>query len=399
MIKIPAFGIPDYRNLWAGAAFNQQGMSGEQVVLGLLVYQFTQSTAWVGVMLAVYFLPFFIFGIVSGAVADRLDRRALLRRVEALIAMNMVIFAVVLALDLAALWVVIAFTLISGGLRALHQPARLSYAYDIVGGDKVVSGLGLLNLGSRAGQLIGALAAGAVMDRHGGSASFLILASGHGLAFLFFLRLRTAGQAAVTAQVPMGQNIREYISELRGNRLLVMLLAVTAAVEIFGFSFATALPELATTRLQIGAGGLGMLHAARAIGGMIAGLALTFMGALQRRGLAYIGVIFTFGASLMLVSADSPLLATLAAVAFIAVAAAASDILTQSMMQLAVPNALRGRAMGVWVLAIGFGPLGHLEMGGLTEMLGLGPALFTNGAALLVVGVVVAIAVPRLRQL
>lgn len=399
MIKIPAFGIPDYRNLWAGAAFNQQGMSGEQVVLGLLVYQFTQSTAWVGVMLAVYFLPFFIFGIVSGAVADRLDRRALLRRVEVLIAMNMVIFAVVLALDLAALWVVIVFTLISGSLRALHQPARLSYAYDIVGGDQVVSGLGLLNLGSRAGQLIGALAAGAVMDRYGGSAAFLILASGHGLAFLFFLRLRTAGQAAVTAQVPMGQNIQEYISELRANRLLVMLLAVTAAVEIFGFSFATALPELATTRLQIGADGLGMLHAARAVGGMIAGLALTFMGALQRRGLAYIGVIFTFGASLMLVSADTPLLATLAAVAFIAVVAAASDILTQSMMQLAVPNALRGRAMGVWVLAIGFGPLGHLEMGGLTELLGLGPALFANGAALFVVGVIVAIAVPRLRQL
>ena len=97
MINIPAFRIADYRNLWAGAAFNQQGMSGEQVVLGLLVFQFTQSTAWVGVMLAVYFLPFFVFGIVSGAVADRLDRRSLLRRIEALIAINMIIFAVVLA--------------------------------------------------------------------------------------------------------------------------------------------------------------------------------------------------------------------------------------------------------------------------------------------------------------
>jgi len=111
------------------------------------------------------------------------------------------------------------------------------------------------------------------------------------------------------------------------------------------------------------------------------------------------GVIFAFGASLMLLSADSPLLATLAAVAIVAGAAAASDILTQSMMQLAVPNALRGRAMGVWVLAIGFAPLGHLEMGGLAELLGSGPALFANGAALLVVGVIVAIAVPRLRQL
>ncbi len=399
MINIPAFAIADYRKLWAGSAFNQQGMSGEQVVLGLLVFQFTQSTAWVGVMLAVYFLPFFVFGIVSGAVADRLDRRALLRRVEALIIINMVVFAAVLALDLAALWVIIVFTLITGGLRALHQPARLSYAYDIIGGDKIVSGLGLLNLGSRTGQLIGALAAGAVMARYGGAAAFLVLASGHGLAFIFFLRLRTVGKAAVTDRVPLRQNIREYVVELRANHLLLMLVAVTAAVEIFGFSFATALPELASTRLNLGADGLGMLHAARAVGGMIAGLGLTFMGALQRRGLAYLGVIFSFGASLMLLSADSPLLATLVVVALVAGAAAASDILTQSMIQLAVPNALRGRAMGVWVLAIGFGPLGHLEMGGLAEMLGLGPALFTNGAALLAVGVIVNIVAPRLRQL
>ena len=399
MINIPAFAIADYRKLWAGSAFNQQGMSGEQVVLGLLVFQFTQSTAWVGVMLAVYFLPFFVFGIVSGAVADRLDRRALLRRVEALIIINMVVFAAVLALDLAALWVIIVFTLITGGLRALHQPARLSYAYDIIGGDKIVSGLGLLNLGSRTGQLIGALAAGTVMARYGGAAAFLVLASGHGLAFIFFLRLRTVGKAAVTDRVPLRQNIREYVVELRANHLLLMLVAVTAAVEIFGFSFATALPELASTRLNLGADGLGTLHAARAVGGMIAGLGLTFMGALQRRGLAYLGVIFSFGASLMLLSADSPLLATLVVVALVAGAAAASDILTQSMMQMVVPNALRGRAMGVWVLAIGFGPLGHLEMGGLAEMLGLGPALFTNGAALLAVGVIVNIVAPRLRQL
>jgi hypothetical protein len=44
-------------------------MSGEQVAFGLRVFQFTQSTAWVGVMLAVYFLPFFVFYIVSDVVA------------------------------------------------------------------------------------------------------------------------------------------------------------------------------------------------------------------------------------------------------------------------------------------------------------------------------------------
>ena len=178
-----------------------------------------------------------------------------------------------------------------------------------------------------------------------------------------------------------------------------MLLAVTASVEIFGFSFATALPELATTRLNLGADGLGMLHAARAVGGMAAGLALTFMAAFHRRGLAYIGVIFAFGASLMLLSFASSLAVTSAAVAIVAIAAAASDILTQSMMQLAVPNELRGRAMGVWVLAVGFGPVGHLEMGSLAASIGVGAALFANGAALLIIGIIVIIATPRLRQL
>ena len=49
----------------SGSDLQLTGQSGEQVVLGLLVYQFTQSTAWVGVMLAVYFLPFFVFGIAA----------------------------------------------------------------------------------------------------------------------------------------------------------------------------------------------------------------------------------------------------------------------------------------------------------------------------------------------
>ncbi|MBL4721710.1 MAG: MFS transporter [Alphaproteobacteria bacterium] len=399
MIKFPAFKIADYRKLWAGAAFNHQGQSGEQVVLGLLVFEATQSTAWVGVILAAYFLPFFIFGMASGAVADRLDRRSLLRRIEVLIIINMTLFAAALAMGYASHGLLIVFALIAGGLRALHQPARVSYAYDIVGGDHIVSSLGLLNLAGRTGQLIGALAAGAVMAKFGASTALLALAAGHGIALCFFLQLREPGTFAAVQRVPLGQNLREYAQELRGNHILLMLVAITALVEIFGFSFATALPELATTRLNMGAEGLGLLHAARATGGIIAGLGLSLLGALQRRGLAYIGVIVAFAASLMMLSAETTLEFTVCAVILVSGAATASDVLTQSMMQLAVPNALRGRAMGVWVLAIGFAPVGHLEMGALASTIGVGDALLVNGAALLAIGLVVIFAAPRLRTL
>ena len=399
MTRLPAFRNPDYRRLWLGAAFNQQGSSGEHVVLGLLVFQLTQSTGWVGAILAVYFLPLFVFGMLSGDVADWMDRRALLRRIELAIVVNLACFAALLYTGFRPLWLIVLFTLLTGSLRALHQPVRVSYAYDIVGGDHVVAGLGLLNLGSRTGQLIGALLAGWVMHRFGAAAAILALAGGHVVAFVCFARLRSTGQAASKAHAPIGRNLREFAVELRGNTILLMLVLVTAAVEVFGFSFATALPELATGRLSLGADGLGYLHAARASGGIVAGLTLALMGQMQRRGLTYLFVIFAFGVSILLLSADSSAFLTVAAVCLVAAMATASDVLTQSMMQLSVDNALRGRAMGVWVLAVGFAPVGHLQMGALSVAIGLSNALAVNGAVLLAIGLIVALAAPRLRRL
>lgn len=400
MFGLQAFGDADYRRLWAGAAFNQQGMAGEQVLFGLLAYQVTQSTAAVGIVLGIYFVPFFVFGMLSGAIADRIDRRRLLRGIEVAIAVNLCAFAAILWLGPDLLWPIAAFALAGGALRALHQPVRVSYAYDIVGDQQIVAALGLLNIGSRTGQLVGALVAGTVMDRLGAPAALLTIAAGHGVAALLFLGLRSAGVAAAPDRAPLRQNLQEYLAELRRNRLLLLLVAITAAVEVFGLSFITALPELATARLAAGADGLGWLHAARASGGIAAGLVLALTAGLrQRRGVVYLWVIGGLGGGLLFLSAESPLEVTLAAVFLVAGLAAASDVLTQSMMQLSVGNALRGRAMGVWVLAVGFGPLGHLEIGFLAEHAGVTGALFANGLILLALSGLLAVGAPRLRQL
>ena len=399
VIGNPAFKIADYRRLWIGAACNHLGMSGEQVVLSLLVFQITESTAWVGTLLAVYYSPLLVFGVVSGAVSDWLDRRTLLRGVELTIAANLGLFGALLAMGLSHLWLLLVFALVAGCLRATHQPLRSSYAYDIVGGEQVVAGLGLLSLGTRFGQLVGALMAGVVMQRLGTPAAFFALACVHGISFLLFSRLASAGAAAETERAPFGQNLREYLAEMRSNRVLLMLVLLTAAVEIFGFSFTTVLPELAASRFGLGAEGLGLMHAARALGGIVASLTLASVILPQRRGLLYLAVIFAFGGALLLLSAAEQWLLALAALILVASMAAASDVLTQSMIQLSVPNALRGRAMGAWTLAIGSAPLGHLVMGSLAVSVGVGSALFAGGSALLVMGLITAVAVPGLRRL
>ncbi len=399
ILRGPAAGNRDFRLLVAAATCNYMGYGGEQVVIGLLVFRITGSSAWVGVALALYFLPLFIFGMAAGAIADWMDRRKLLRIIEAVIGINLVVFAVLAALEAVAIWQVLLMTFVSGSARAVYLPVRQSYAYDIVGAEQIVAGLGLLTIGMRAGQLLGALVAGSVMQRLGTDVALFVLATFHGITFLIVSRLRSIPTEAHTNPVPILENLREYLQEMRHNRTLSMLIAVTASVEVLGFSFATILPELATERLGVGAEGLGIMHAIRAAGGFAAGLALAGAVSIRRRGLAYLGVIYAFGLALIALAASPNFATILVAVLAVAALAAASDVLTQSMMQLSVPDRLRGRAMGAWVFAIGSAPLGHLEMGALAARVGVGTALGLNGAALIIIGILTTIVAPRLRNL
>ena len=399
VIGNPAFRNADFRRLLAASACSFIGMTGEQVIIGLLVFEITQSSAWVGTALALYYLPLLVAGPLAGAVSDWLDRRALLRRLEFAILTNLILFAGATAMGWVALWPILLFTAAAGSLRAMHSPVRTSYAYDIVGGKQIVASLGLLNLGTRLGALVGALVAGAAMENFGTPVALLALASAHGAGFMLLLRLQYAGFAAPVNRAPLLQNLREFKHELLNNRVLLMLILLTAAVELFGFSFSTAMPELAATRFNVGPEGLGLMHAARATGGIVASLALSAMGGLERKGTVFLVVIYAFGGSLILLSVSEPFALGLAALALVAVMATASDVLTQSMVQLSVANELRGRAMGTWSLAIGSAPLGHLIMGALAVAIGVGGALAINGAALIMLGLIATITVPALRKL
>ncbi len=79
--------------------------------------------------------------------------------------------------------------------------------------------------------------------------------------------------------------------------------------------------------------------------------------------------------------------------------AAGGDVLSQAMMQASVPDHLRGRAMGAWVLALGAGPVGHVELGMLIVVVGAPAGLLLNGAVMIATGVWVMAALPRIRQL
>jgi MFS family permease len=210
---------------------------------------------------------------------------------------------------------------------------------------------------------------------------------------------RSAGDSAPVLRTAVLANLREYTLEIGRNRTLATLIVLTAAVEVLGFSHLSALPILARDELGGDGGTLGLLSAVSAAGGIVGIVLFSAVGDRLPRGPAFLGVLCLFGVSIMLLGASNTLVFAIAALIAVSALAALSDVLSQSLVQLSVPNEMRGRAVGSWMLAIGMAPGGHLQIGALASGLGVSAALFINGAGLLILALACGAGVGRVRRL
>jgi predicted MFS family arabinose efflux permease len=153
--------------------------------------------------------------------------------------------------------------------------------------------------------------------------------------------------------------------------------------EVFGFSYATAVPVLARDILSTGAEGLGSLNAAASVGGTVGVVLLTALPGRIRREPVLGTVFLLYGGAILALAASGALPVAAAALVVIGACAAGFDALQQTLLQLAVPEEQRGRAVGIWVLGLGSAPIGHLEIGALAAALGAPGALAINGCLVL----------------
>ena len=374
-------------------------MGGDYVLIGWLVLDATQSSSWVGIAFALYYLPNIIFGIIGGGIADRFPRRGLLQSLDFGAAALIILFSVLFVYQTPQAPLVLVLTLVLGSLRAIKNPVRLALAYDLAGRQQATRALSGISVASRLGMLIGAIAIGVLTDRFGVAVALILMALMHTAAGGALTGIRSRNQRVAADNTPLWQNLSDYVREFRVNRVLLMLVLVTAGIELFGTSYTSALPELATSRLALGADGLGLMHAAQASGGLLIGL-LLFVVSPQKRRIRIYGIcVLLLGISLITLGHVSDIPTVLLTLAVVSAMISAWDILTQSMMQSCVPDHLRGRSMGAWMFAIGSAPLGQLEMGFLVTAIGIGPALYLNGSGVLLVILIAFTATPILRKL
>ena len=389
----------DFRLLWLSTLFYSLATGMEQVSVGWLIYELTGSEFMVGLGAAARMLPFFVLGMLSGAIADRWDRRTLLRIGTVGASGAALTMALLLLWGLANEWVIIALVLALGSAMAFTITVRQTFTYDIVGSGHALNGLALGAMAMQGGGIVGSLVSGAVIEFVGPGWQFLASAGAYLLSAAATLAISNPGRSLRTSAESVLQNLVGYARLMREHRLMMVLMALTATTEVLGFTHMTLLPVFAKEVLRVGPTGLGIMTAGRQAGGLLGLWLLAGLGATRRKGLLTFATAIGFGLGLMAFSLTTNIYTFLAVLLVVNACAMAVDTLYKALMQELVPDEERGRAMGTWVLSVGFAPVGHVGVGALAGAVGAPAALLINGAVLAGLNVVTGLSLPRIRRL
>lgn len=377
-------------------------MMGEVVVLGWLTLELTDSPFLVGVAMGTRALPLFFVGLPAGVLADRLPRHRLLMATSTGQAVTAAAIGVFTLLGLVSLSHVLLLTCVAGAIRGVEHAVRQSYTHDVVGATELMHGLAVLGVAMRAGWLLGSLGAGAVIAHLGSGAAYLAVSVSYLTGAAALLVVSPAAGARSHSPGSVWQSLAGFVTAVRTDRTLLVLMVLTAGAEILGFSHQVLLPSLARDVLRVGPEGLGAMNAARAVGGILGLFAVSARGPAHGGGTLLLAVLVAFGTSLVGLGLAPHVMGFAGVVALVIVVnsvGALADLLAQSLMQLGVPAHLRGRAGGAWVVAIGLAPLGQLQIGALASLFGVSVALGLSGLGLVALAGASALLFPRVRRL
>jgi predicted MFS family arabinose efflux permease len=305
--------------------------------------------------------------------------------------MSLAVFA-----DFEPIPILFILVFVMGSTIAFQNTALQPLQADIVGSERLGNAISVTSFGQRSVGVVGALSGGVLIGWLGPAPTFLIAAVPLACAALVFASVRQPARHPRRGS----RFIAEVVEGLRmivSTPMVRLLLGMMILVEILGFSYNGLLPAIADRVLNVGPERLGILTAGASVGSMFGALILVLTADRFRRGLMLIGVFVTFGALLMVLGNSTIFWLSVVAVAGIGASAAMVDVLEWIMLQDSVPDELRGRALGGWNFAIGWGWIGPIALGAIAEATNVPTALTLSGAVLLVSAMVTFLLAKSLR--
>ncbi len=388
---VSAFRHRNYRLFFAGQAISLVGTWMQQVAQAWLVLELTHDPLWLGVVAAAQFIPVMVFGLFAGILADTLPKRPTLLVVQSVMMTLALVLAVLSATGLINVPIIIGLALLLGCANAVDMPVRQSFAVEMVGREDIGNVVALNSAMFNGARIVGPAIAGLTIGVVGVSVAFAI----NGLSFLAVI----VGLAAMrqeelhepprvtrpTSVAGVFEHLREGLAYVRATPIVLLAVLVVGLVATVGMNFGVVVPALAQEVLHSGASGYGFLMAASGVGSLLGALILAFGRGPHPSRIALGAIVLGVGEIGLGFSGLFPVsMALMVAVGFGAILMAAT---ANTVIQLTVPDGLRGRTMSVYTTVFaGSTPVGGPLMGGIASGFGVAVSMAVGGILALLVG-------------
>jgi MFS family permease len=359
----------DYRLLFTGQFVSEIGHQITHVAIFIQIYTLTHSAAAVGLVGLISLVPLTLSTVGFAWIADAFDRRRVLAVVQVGLAVGSTVLLLgALLMPHTPLWLIYGAVAVTAFLGGIDSPTRTATVARLVGPDQLSSAVALNQVVWNTTLVAGPAVAGVIVAKLGFSWAYGVDAVTYGAAFLAAVLMRSVPPSPGEHPPTRGlQAVREGFGYLKGRRVIQTTFSVDLVAMIFGMPRAL-FPFLAVSQFHRHhdvAQVVGYLLSAVGVGALVGALTTGWVARVKHQGLAVLWAVAIWGGAIAAFGlVGNHLLLALVLLAVAGAADVISAVFRGTILQLAVPDALRGRLNGIHILVVTGGPrIGDFEAG------------------------------------
>ncbi len=373
-----AFGNPDFRLYALASIPSLLGTWIQRIAVLWLAWELTESGTWLGVLAFADMLPVIVLTPVAGAFADRLDRLATSRLLQYAMSAQALALATLVLAGLITIELLVLLTFVSGTLHAIFHPFRQALIANMVQPRELVGAIAVNSMMWQAARSIGPALAGIAILAWGAGVAIAINVVTYApfLIALHLVSVRRNGAVGGKSLAAIPREIADGIRLAASHKAIGPIFVLLFAISLAGRAATELLPGFAGAVFERDAMGLAWLTSAGGIGAMLGALFAVRRSAPERMPRRVIGSAVVLVAALTGFVATDIFAVALPCLAMSAFALAMGGVGIQTIVQYTVPEAFRGRVLGLYgLLWLGCPAIGLLAVGALADVWGFQAAL------------------------
>jgi len=358
----------NYRLFFIGQGISVTGTWLQMTAMPWLVYRLTGSAFLLGLIGFLSQISILLFSPLAGAVADHYNRKNLLILTQTLAMLQALVLAVLTLTGHIQIWHIIVLSIFLGIVNAFDAPVRQSFLVEMVGKEDLMNGIALNSSLFNGARLIGPAVAGILIAAVGEGYCFLLNAVSYiaVIIMLFFITRQVLPPPFEDTSIleKMTSGIA-YLRKAPQLSAILLLIAITGMVGVFPMIL---MPVFVKDIYHMGAAGLGIFMSAMGVGALAGTLRIASMQSYEKAGKLIIRASAYFGIFIILFSLSKNMYLSIALLVPIGYSMVHQMALSNTLLQVSVPDEIRGRIMGFYTMAfLGLAPVGSLIAGSLAH--------------------------------